>query len=633
MSARILKDLGAAEAKLPQLDASALRSLPDRVARCLKAIASLERGDRAGVATEAAAIRASGSDEDIAAILELAMESPTSRGATSSGPIPGLFAALDSWRSGKKPRGSAALRRLATERPALRALLSVLGRRRTLAWDTLALSRLSKRLPSVTAVAHGLSQPRPSASTVKRLIRPLDPTVDLSRYFGAGLTADPSAPVRAWASDVTIPWSDEQTDAAAIAAGKRQGLAGAVLADLLRGIQRRVSSGIVHDVGPALAIAPHLAKPARSDRQLVPNIEVLQRRVGLLLDPHANLPALLTLWRRCVGRPPAERLLLAKTIARTIRAMVARDEPPPPELHFAVEALLYLMSMTADIDAQVDLIRDFGMLLPRAPVASLMERADPSTRRHAEGLHALSHDRLGEALDSVVSLAESGSYAPASGLLIECLYEIIDDSHSHRSAGLRRFDRTIETLRALPSLRLDPLALPLLLEAAALSDLRPEPVEALVRQQLVHSLADGDPGIAGQLSACVQLGDDARLQELIRELGRWLRRPPVPDTADDLAFEILAQVYGDLSIFDEPELVHRALAPLSSFVLRAGSERALRAATRAGTKSEKNATGCGRWALEHIDRLDDPHRWGFLIDLARPRLPSNIFELLEELPF
>jgi len=637
MSANLRANLLAAEAKLAQLNASTLRSLPDRVARCLRAIAALERGDRAGVLAEAAALRASGSDGDLAEILDFAAESPKGR-MTASGPIPGLFAALKSWRLGKKPRGSAALRRLAAERPALGVLLSVLGRRRSLTWDLRALSRLSPRLPLVTVLAHELSLPRPSRELTERFIDQLGPTptLDLSRYFGAGpeAEADPSAALHAWAADVTIPWTG--TLATALTAISDQTQAGAALANLLRGVQRRISSGIVRGVDQALTVAPLLAKRARSDRRLIANIDVLQRRLGALLDPHHNLPTLLTLWRRSLGRPAATRLVIAEKIVKTLRSMLVADEPPPPELPFAIEALLYIFSTAADVDEQINLVREFGMLLPPSAIASLVARTDPTTRFHIAGLYALSQGYPDKALDPIVSLAEAGAFVPASNLLMEFIVATMEDSLDGHDPDHRRFDRAVKALNAQPSLRLDPLTLPMLLHVASICDLRREPIEALVRRQLLEPVADGDPRVAGQLCACILLGDEARLQELVREIGRWLRRQPRPDAADDVAFEILAQVYRDLDSFDET-LVHRALSPLSSFLLRDGSQRAFRAATRIGAKAQRIATGCGRWALEHIDRLDTPDLWGSFLDLAQPRHRlqelMEIFEQSEQLPF
>lgn len=618
---QLLADFQRAEARLPKIDEAAARRLPERARRIFAAIAALDRGDRKGVLETAAAIRAADGhaheDGDVAAILELMAGPAPAQGSArrSPGPIPGLHEALASWRQGKKPRGSAALRQRARARPALSGLVDLLGRRRTLHLATTSLDELSPRLRPLMILAHALSDDPHAAppANLREVVGDGDP-VGIDRYLDAASMGEQAAMIREWADNPRIDWTRRHAFAAASAAMIRRENAQSVMADLLRGIHARLAAGRASDAHAGVAVAGVLAAQAHLGDDLVRHLAVVRRRLDGLRTPRSGLPTLLTLWRRCLGRPPAERLVIARAIVDALRSMLAHGEPRPPEVSFAIEPVVYLFTTTDDEAERVRVIEGIGVLLPPAKVAEVMARAEPTARRRMEGLHALSQGRVRGALDAMVKLARAGAAGDATELLERALDWLYFDPDTPE---LRAFERAIAALGADPSARLEPRALPWLLLAADDLEIPRAPIESLVRRQLAAPIADGAPTIAEAILASALLGDEAGVQERVRGLGRWLRRGAAsPEVADDVALATLARVYRELDRLAAPETWIRALTPLTAFVLRDGPERALRAAQRAGAASEAKAPGYGAWAREHQDRLGEDPYWDALIELA-----------------
>lgn len=597
-------ELRAAEARLPELDPSVER-MPARQGQILRAMAALDRGDRAGVIAAAAAARAAG-QHDLAWILDLLSAPAGSMGAPEAGlagPAPDLLGALATWRRGKAARGSDSLRRLATRRPVLRALLDVLGRRRQPTGTVRDLKDLSERAASVAVAALAAGR-RARVDLAAELRRELpDCAFDLSRYDAQ--PGGPGAPptLQRWLDDPATVWGREQS-LAAVQVLDRPGGSSELLSALLLAIHARLASG--H--GPALLepvrACRRLAARQRHAEQLVEQLDVLERRLAALFDPRRALGPLLTVWRRCVARPTRERLFIAGRVLDVLLAMVTADEDPPDELRLSVDLVAYFILHTEDAAKRARVLASFGWMFPPEAFNKLLERVDPAERVWLQAELALTEERLDDVLAGVVALAGAGQHSHANRLFRGVLAEFGAGARSPRFE--RAFERTLSALRVIHPRVLDPDLLPLILALAR--DLRSgvEAARALVRDELAQPLPDGDRRAAQHLLAYHLLGDEAGAQEVMRRLGRWLRGAD-PDRADDLALGVLVDVYDDLELGGAPDAVRRLTAPLTSFFLREGSERSFHALRR-GLALMNGRAGLALWVREHVARLGDMWR-------------------------
>lgn len=611
----------AAEARLPALDEAALEQVTPRQRQILLAMAALHHGERARVVAAVQAARDAG-EHDIAWILEL-MAAPDETASTRSprktardlpgvAEIPEILQALHAWRSGATPRGTAALRRLAAGRPALGALLDVLGKRKSISWS--GLERLSPRAPAVLAAAY-VSIHKPGAdlaAAVQRLLP--DQPLDLASYHNTRHPLEQWPWLHRWAQDPRVVWGHDQSLSLMQPLLRDRNVVAPVLSALLLALHRRLLAGqarsLLAPIHACLQLA-HIAAPT-----LVGPLAVLTRRLGGLLDPMHELPTLLTLWRRSATGPQRERLTIALAVVNAAQHILQDEGEDEPllALPFVCEALAYLIAHTDDAEMQVQWLDDLGWLLPDAKYSELLAALDPATRSYLLGQRALTEMRYDEALDAVVSLAQVPTASKRTGKLLS---RVLDELYDRRLAPrvLRHFERMVAALLAVPALDLDSELLPLLLATTRDLNAGVEPARALVRRVLERPLADSDPRAAQHLLARHLLGDAAGAQEHVRRLGRWLRAAP-PDAADDLALGIIAGVFNGLDLAGDPDALVRLVAPLSSFLLRDGPERPQRAATRAQAMDPARIRGYAAWAREHVDKLGGDRFWRSLILLA-----------------
>jgi hypothetical protein len=580
------------------------------------AIAALDDGRQAQVLEAAESARACG-EPDIAWLLELLAGRIDLQAANhtievpGAGQVPELLRMLYAWRCGRAPRGSSALRKLAADRPALHGLLDVLGKKRTRPAEH-DLTRLTPRAAAVL-VAAWTSTTRRDVDLAELLPEQSpDAPLDLRRYRRDDALY-PIEPLLAWQDDPQVQWdADDQGIAIEFVTRRRLDLAPMLLGALLRTIHRRLAEGHGHGLlGPIVAcsqLAEKLHKPA-----LAQHLGVLERRLGALLEPDHYLPALLTLWRRNMGLPERERLVIARRVVEAMTRMLARHEHPPPQVPIALEALAWFINHTEDAAMRTGLLAKFAWLLPGSAVAAGLAKLAPADRTCIQALHALERGDLVQPLAAVLTLArDPDSGARASDLLSDVLEVMEYEPHARR-----QLERTLTELRTLRP-QLAPTLLPRLLQITDELNAGVEPARALVRQALERPVADHDPNIAAHIVALHLLGDEAdeaAAQERVRLVGRWLRRLD-PDAADELALAVLARVFAGLHLSPDPEPLQRLTAPLSSFVLRDGPERAERAARRSNAQLSPWTHGYGAWARAHADQLRDIPYWRSLAGLA-----------------
>lgn len=611
-------DYQAAERDLSAIDPTALERLSPRRRQILLAMAALHRGERAGVLAAAATARAAG-EADVAWLLELLAARavneprPALRDVPGAGEVPELLIAVHRWRAGMRPRGAAELRRLRNTRPALAGLLDVLGSKRRAAWDGLA--RLSPRAPAVLAAASAVNHGAgPELATMVRQLVP-DSPLDLSSYHDG---PDPFALVREledWVDDAEVEWSDERTRDVARLPRRSREQAALVLRALLLAVHRRLAMGqgrgLLAPIAACRTLA-HAVAPA-----MVGPLELLERRLGGLLEPALHLPPLLTLWRRSAGWSQRARTTIATAVMNAVARMLAGHDEPPAGVMFICEALAHLVVHAETPALRVEMLEAYGWLLPEPKFRELLALVEPAPREYLLGLRGFVAEDLVDTLATVTRLAQRGDAdALACKLLGQALAWLVDYHAPHRE--LRQLERTLAALVAVPTFHLDgPLQLELLASTHDL-EIGVESAHALVRRALARPIADGDPEVARHIVALLLLADEAGAAELVRRLGRTLRHA-APDAADELALGVLGRVHDRQDYIPDEEALRRVVAPLDSFVLRDGPERPLRAATRLRAASAPWAIGLGEWAREHRERLGPAPLWAQLIALADPR--------------
>jgi hypothetical protein len=609
-------DYQAAEAGLSALEPVALERLSPRQRQIVLAMAALHAGGRAQVIAAAQAARAAG-ESDIAWLLELLAsgdvrlpvksQRPGVRDLPGVGEVPEILHTMQSWRWGMAPRGTVGLRRLAAVRPALQGLLDVVGKKKRITWD--GLERLSRRAPAALVAAHAsVRAPGTDLAAALRRVLP-ESRLDVTSYHD---NRGPFARLRGlqrWVDDPRVTWGREQAMLVASLGSQRREAAGEVLGELLRAVHRRLAAGqgrgLLGPVGACCELA-RAVTPA-----LVGHLEVLERRLGGLLDPRHHLPPLLTLWRRAMAWAKDERMVIAAHVIEAVAQLLAEDADPPDEMPFVCEALAFLVANTEKLELRVGLLERFGWLLPEARFAGLLAAFEPATRTYLLAQHGFAGPSLEAPLATVIELARMPG---ADGLTSKLLRDLLRDLPSEPAAPrvYRQLERTLAALAMSRELELLPELLPELLVATRALGAGVDQARALVVQQLARPLADGALAVAEHIVARHLLGDDAGAQEHVRRLGRWLRGADA-DAADDVALGVLARVY-DSSSF-APEL-QRFVAPLTSFVLREGPTRPLQAAQRAQAIAPGLVHGYGAWAREHIERLGPAPLWRTLMAMA-----------------
>lgn len=619
MSGRLLDAYRAAEAELPAVDEAALQRLPPRQREILRAMAALDSGERVRVLAAAVAARAAG-EREVAWLLEqLMIPPPQPREVKQQQPAPpgsgetaDVLRAFATWRSGKAARGSAELRRLAARRPVLNGLLTVLGRRKEVRWSPDGIARLSPRAPAVMVAA--AASPPGSRVDVVGTVRKACPTVpiDLTRYDFMPRALDRIPALRQWIDDPRLAWGEAQElGVGLLIATNLRAQIPEFLRDLILAVHRRLAAGQASGLLEPVRVCGELAERI-DNTALARELSVLERRLGGLFAPEHHLPALLTLWRRCVDLPREQRLAVAEKVIDALSALVMDRAEPPAELPFAIEALVFLIVHGEDRERSNRLVERFGWLLPEPKLAEVLGKVDPSARAHVDFTKALARGDLGRALDSLVALARSQECAEQVGeLLIGVLGLLAFKAPPHVR---RQIEGSLAAL-ATTSLRLPLDVVLALLTATRDSDVGVEPARALARQALSQPLADGDPGLAERVLALSLLGDEDGARELVRRLGRWLRTAP-PDMGDEVALAVAARVYDRQELFDDFAPLLELLAPLDAFILRAGPERPLKAAMRSRAFDSEYVRGYGAWARAHADRLGSAAFWRTLVARA-----------------
>lgn len=605
-------DFQAAESRLAAPDAAAFARLSARQQQILRAMAALHAGDRTGVLAAASAAREAG-QHDIGWLLELLVaakdelpRTTKARELPGAAEVPDLLLAVKSWRSGGKPRGSEHLRRLAPARPALRALLETLGGRRRIAPDGLA--AVSPRVEAILLAAQvAIHRPNSDLQTLVRQALPGN-TLDLSSYHHGDSPLARLPALQRWLADPRSEWTHDHTLMAATLGVRQPKRIPAVLGVLLPALHRRLVAGQGHSLlAPTSAFAA-LARAAGLT-VLAGQLDVLERRLGALLEPAHHLGPLLTLWRRCVGRPTGERLALATRIADVVSVLLVEDVGPPAELPFVAEVLVYLMTHTEDPAKRTRLLTAFGWMLPDNAIHDVLARAPDDIRIYQIAFRSLARGQIEPALAALPTLARiPGAGATTSKLIAQVFDALEDEDASPRI--LRHLERTLTELTQIDWQADRPL-LPALLGAADDLEAGVAPARTLVRRELARPLPDGDPGIVADILARHHLDEDGEAKELVRRIGRWTRRVD-PDTADDLVLRVLAGVYGYLDDARDPEALPQIVASLTDFILRDGPGRPRRAAQRANAPSSGLAHGYAAWARAQYDRLGDDPYWSAL---------------------